>query len=213
MRVTDWQVDCRQAPRRRNKLSLSSSIICVNVHASKSSAFSVRAYRALCISFSSPVSTAWLGDGGGKATLIHFLPPSWGSNWKIWVALLVCFGGMWWGCVFWGFSSVPLLRRPWGESSDGGQAEPCLWSGTSLSPLSALRSLPHLVASSPLTGLLGHWFSRYGFCDPVGPGRTDRHTEGLWAGKTGRCSAPRDKLNTKDVGSFSGDLCKTQWNN
>lgn len=89
------------------------------------------------------VSTAWLGDGRGQATLIHFLPPSQGSNWKIWVALLVCFGGMWW-VVF--FEACPQCRCSMdfrGESSDGGQAEPCLWSGTSLStPVCSLQSAP-----------------------------------------------------------------------
>lgn len=137
--------------------------------------FSESLHSSVYLLLFSKVSTAWLGDRGGKAILIHFLSPSWGSNWKIWVALLVCFGGMWWVVFFffWGFSSVPLLHRLWGESSLGGQAEPCLWSGTSLSPLWALCSLPHLVASSLLTGLLDHWFLHYGFCDPVRPGRTD----------------------------------------
>lgn len=101
------------------------------------------------------VSTAWLGDGRGQATLIHFLPPSQGCNWKIWVALLVCFGRMWW-VVF--FKACPQCRCSVdfrGESSEGGQAEPCLWSSTSLSPLSAHCSLPHLVALPPADRLAG----------------------------------------------------------
>lgn len=178
MRIIDWQVDCRQEPCRRNKMSLSSSIICVDIHASKSSAFQ-RENAQLCVSLSLPQSQHCLAGGWrGQGCTDPFPAPSWGSNWKIWVALLVCFGGMWWVVFFWGFSSVPLLRRLWGESSDGGQAEPCLWSSTSLSALSALCSLPHLVASSLLTGLLGHWFSQYGFCDPARPRQTDRGAPG-----------------------------------
>lgn len=135
----------------------------------------MRACTALCISFSSPKS-ALLGWGIAGARLYWSIScPPLGAliekfGWPCLFVLVEC-GGL---CFFlWGFSSVPLLHRLWGESSLGGQAEPCLWSGTSLSPLWALCSLPHLVASSLLTGLLDHWFLHYGFCDPVRPGRTD----------------------------------------
>lgn len=75
----DWQVISWKVLNCRNKLS--SSIIRVDSHADESHQSSVL-FR--------DVSMA----GGGKAALIHFLSQSWGSNWKIWVALLVCFGGV-----------------------------------------------------------------------------------------------------------------------
>lgn len=147
---------------------------------------------ALCISFSSPKS-ALLGWGMAGARLHWSIScPPLGAliekfGWPCLFVLVEC-GGLCFVFVFlffWGFSSVPLLHRLWGESSVGGQAEPCLWSGTSLSPLWALCSLPHLVASSLLTGLLDHWFPHYGFCDPVRPG----WTEELWARKQGHSTA------------------------
>lgn len=98
IKAPDWQVDNRQAPCRRNKLSLSSSIICVDIYASKST---VRTYKAVCISSPPPQSQhgltgGWLGQGYTDP----FTAPSQRSNWKIWVALLVCFGGMWWVVFF-----------------------------------------------------------------------------------------------------------------
>lgn len=59
--------------------------------------------RDVCVTFSftSPVITAQWEEGGegepwGQSYTDPFPVPSWGSNWKIWVALLVYFGGMWW---------------------------------------------------------------------------------------------------------------------
>lgn len=79
VRVIDWQVIRSKVLSCRNKLSLSSSIICVDSHVDESQRSSVLFH---------DVSTA----GGGKAALIHFLSPFWGSNWKI-------LGGL--ACLFW----------------------------------------------------------------------------------------------------------------
>lgn len=84
--IWEQMIDNRGAPCRSNKLSSSSSIICVDVYASKSTAWD---YKDMCINCPSPVGTAWMGDDWGKAALIHFLPPP--------SALIEKFG---WPCLF-----------------------------------------------------------------------------------------------------------------
>lgn len=110
-RGIDWQMCCRQAPRRGNYLSLGSSIIYVDVHANEPSAFQWEPTEHW-VSPSLLLSQHCLAGGWRVQRYTDPFPappppPSWGSNWKIWVALLVCFGGMQW-VVFYFF----IFLRP-----------------------------------------------------------------------------------------------------
>lgn len=139
MRVIDWQVDCRQGPCRRNKLSSSSSIICVGIHAS-------------CQPSLPPSQHCMAGGWRGARQRWSISCPPLG-------ALIEKFG---WPCLFVLVECGGLCFLPppqcccsidFGVNRVSGVT---VWSRTSLSPLFA-RSLPHLVAFSLLTVLLDRW--------------------------------------------------------
>lgn len=193
----DWQVDCRQAPCRWNKLSLSSSITVSTSTPGSPQALSESPQASMYLPHFPKVSTAWWGGRGRRLHWSISCPPPGALiekfGWPCLFVLVDC-GGL---CFFLGFSSVPLLRRLRGESSDGGQAKPCLQSATSLSPPSALRGLPHLVASSPADRRAGPLVFTVRFLWPSQTWTDRQQSSGLGNQVTAR----RDKLKTNAVRS------------
>lgn len=153
------------------------SIIRVEVHGSNCT---VRAYRALCITSLSLVQSQhwWQGKVGGGYT-DPFPVPSWGSNWKIWVALLFVLvecGRL----RFFFFFFFSLEFPEWRCSVDLGVNQVMgagldfVCSGTFCLPLFAFCPTWHYPAYTQ--SLLGHWSSLWGFCDLV----RSRQAMGLW---------------------------------
>lgn len=131
------------APCSRNMFA----VICVHTPASKATLGDV----CVTFSFASPVITAQWEEGGegepwGQSYTDPFPVPSWGSNWKIWVALLVYFGGMWW-VVF--LEAFPQ----WRCSTDLGVNRVMGVTRFTPTPVCSLCSMRHLVASTLLPSL------------------------------------------------------------
>lgn len=150
MRVIDWQVDCRQGPCRRNKLSSSSSIICVGIHAS-------------CQPSLPPSQHCMAGGWRGARQRWSISCPPLGAliekfGWPCLFVLVEC-GGL---CFLPPPPSVLLLYRLWGESSFGGD---CVKPHFSLTPVCSQSAPPgsHLPADSlagPLTAIRPGWTDR-----------------------------------------------------